>query len=72
MDPSDMNGSSDIDLKQCRVGNTSKTKNNTPDIIINFVPSRSNQKNVNSDKASRISKEKQLECLASTSTEDTR
>ncbi|XP_031565278.1 delta-like protein 1 isoform X2 [Actinia tenebrosa] len=73
VDPSDINGSSDTDLKQCRVGNTSKTKNNiTPDIIINFVPSRSNQKNVNSDKASRISKERQLECKASTSTEDTR
>jgi len=48
----------DDDPKRCRAGTSNVTRNNTPDIIINFVPSRPAHKNINTEKASRTRKGK--------------
>lgn len=50
------------DIKRCRAS-TSHVKNTTPDIIINFVPSRPNQKNTNTEKTSRTRKGKEVDSL---------
>ena len=56
-------GRDNDDPKRCRASTSNNT--NTPEIIINFVPSRPSQKNVNNEQARRTWKQKEME-LSST------
>lgn len=61
VDPDAKEDLSDMhDIKRCRAS-TSNVKTTTPDIIINFVPSRPSHKNINSEQGSRSKKGKELD-----------